>query len=245
MEYLRLYGVSSERMRLCPLPVDVARFRSALSDLDEGKRVELRKRFQLAPDDFVVTFSGKLSERKRPQDLADAVRLLGDPRVKALFVGCGSLEEELRNRGGDFVRMTGFVNQQEIPRILALGDLAVMPSAYDPHPLAVTESLALGVPVLVSDLLGCYGPDDALRVGENGLVYRCGDIPALAGLIRRVKEDSSLLASMKKRAVDLIGTQTPQTAARAVRECLELLKDRSPIVYDSDVAESLQKTGSP
>ncbi len=242
MEYLRLYGVAPERMRLCPLPVDVSRFRAALDGLDDVKRAELRKRFQLAPDDFVITFSGKLYEGKRPQDLADAVRLLGDPRVKALFVGCGPAQEELRHRGGDSIRMAGFVNQQEIPSVLALGDLAVMPSANDAHPLAVTESLALGVPVLVSDLIGCHGPDDSLRDGENGFVYRCGDIHALAGLIRRLKEDPSLLASMKQRAVQLVETQTPQAAARAVLQCMESLKGTSPLANGKHVEGLFQKS---
>jgi glycosyltransferase involved in cell wall biosynthesis len=225
MDYLHLYGVGRERMRLCPLPVDVKRFRSEAGILGTESRAELRKRFRLEADDFVVTFSGKLVERKRPQDLADAVRTLGDPGVKALFVGCGPLEEELRRRSGEFVRLTGFVNQLEIPRILALGDLGVMPSGYDPHPLAVTESLALGVPVLVSDLIGCHGPDDALRNGENGYVYPCGDIAALAELIGRLKNDRELLARLQERARELIHSQTPQAAKEAVLDCLERLKE--------------------
>jgi glycosyltransferase involved in cell wall biosynthesis len=175
----------------------------------------------LEPDDYVVTFSGKLVDRKRPQDVAEAVRLIGDRRVKALFVGTGPLEAEVRRLGAEFVRVTGFVNQEEIPSVLALGDLAVMPSSYDAHPLAVTESLALGVPVLVSDRIGCYGPDDALRHGENGYVYPCGDVKALAGLIARLRDDPGLRHRLSLRATELVQEQTPRAAAEALLLCLD------------------------
>lgn len=220
MDYLRHYGVPQEKMRLCPLPVDVERFQAA-AEACRGEREQLRKRFELAADYFVITFNGKLVPRKRPLDLIEAVRRLGDPRVKALFVGTGPLEQEVRRHGGDCVRITGFVNQSEIPGILSLGDVAVMPSEYDPHPLAVTESLALGIPVVVSDRLGCYGPDDALRPEENGFVYPCGNVAELASILSRLRDDSALRARLGERALALVQTQTPQAARDAVLGFLE------------------------
>lgn len=225
-DYLLHYGARADRMWWCPCPVDVGRLQRAVRNFSGPERAELRRRYGLTPDDFVVTFSGKLVERKRPLDLAEAVTATGDPKIKALFVGSGPLELRLRRAGGEQVRLTGFVNQQEIARVLALGDLAAMPSSYDAHPLAVTESLALGIPVLVSDRVGCHGPNDVLRDGENGLVYPSGDVGALAGAILGLKADADRRRRMGERARRLAGTQSPGVAAQAVVRCLRELRER-------------------
>ena len=44
-----------------------------------------------------------------------------------------------------------------------------MCSEKDPHPLAVTESMAAGNAVIASDRVGCVGPTDAARPGVNAL----------------------------------------------------------------------------
>jgi glycosyltransferase involved in cell wall biosynthesis len=206
-------------MWFCPYPVDVTRFRTS-AVTSPTNRDRLRARFGLSPNDFVVAFNGKLIDRKRPTELADAIRAVGDPSVKALFVGTGPLEDEVKHRGGNRVRVTGFINQTEIPAILSLGDLGVMPSSYDPHPLAVTEFLALGTPVLVSDRIGCVGPDDTVRPGENGLVYPCGDVAALTAAIVRLRTDEALRQRMGRRATEIADTQTPEVAADVVVKCM-------------------------
>jgi glycosyltransferase involved in cell wall biosynthesis len=218
--YLQGYGASPERMWFCPLPVDVDRFRST-AEAGQADRDRLRARFGLAPTDFVVAFNGKLVDRKRPVDLADAVRSAGDPGLKALFIGTGPLVNEIKARGGDCVRVTGFVNQAELPSVLALADLAVMPSSHDPHPLAVTEFMALGIPAVVSDRIGCIGQDDVVRPGETGLVYPCGDVAALTAAVFRLRRDGDLRRQMGRRAAAVADTQTPRVAADAVVRCLE------------------------
>jgi glycosyltransferase involved in cell wall biosynthesis len=101
-----------------------------------------------------------------------------------------------------------------------------MPSSLDQHPLAVTESLGIGVPVLLSDRCGCHGPDDVLRDGENGFVYRCGDVDALAARVVQLRDDRVLRHKLGERARQIADTQTPQAARAAVVRCLEELSRR-------------------
>jgi glycosyltransferase involved in cell wall biosynthesis len=222
-DYLRYYDVPASKTWFCPMPVDLERFRSRLAGESPADRDALRRRLDLAADDFVVTFSGKMQPGKRPKDLAAAVRAIGDPRVKALYIGSGAMEEEVRRVGGEQVCMAGFVNQADMPRYVALGDVSVMPSAIDQHPLAVTESLGLGIPVLLSDRCGCYGPDDVLRDGENGFVYPCGDVEALAALIVQLRDDAALRRRLGERGREIAQTQTPQAAREVLVRCVETL----------------------
>jgi glycosyltransferase involved in cell wall biosynthesis len=231
-DYLRYYGVPETRIRFCPLPVDLRRFRQSLAEFTPADRNALRRRLGLSADDFVLTSIGKLMRRKRPHDLIAAIKHIGDPRIKALYIGSGEMEEELRREGGDCARLAGFINQSEVPRYAALGDVAVMPSSFDQHPLAVTESLGIGVPVLLSDRCGCYGPDDVVRDGEDGFVYPCGDVKALAARIVQLRDDPALRQRLGERGREIAETQTPQAAKAALVRCLEEIssqrKERTP-----------------
>jgi glycosyltransferase involved in cell wall biosynthesis len=170
---------------------------------------------------------GKLIPRKRPLDMVQALgRLSHEKEVIGVFVGEGPLREEIQITGGSRVRITGFVNQTEMPAHYALGDILAMTSEHDPHPLAITEAAALGVPAVISDRCGCYGPRDVLRVGENGFVYPCGEVPELAAKLNFLLNDDPLLQQMSARARQLALTQDAAVAARAIIEAVKALQNR-------------------
>ena len=214
--YFRSYGVPEERTCFCPIPVDIERFRRRVQEARPEELERLRSRYCIPVDKRLILFSGKLVPRKRPLDLVAAVRQLNRPDVAAMFIGDGQLRAQVELQGGPQAVVTGFVNQADIPLLLQMGTLSVMPSSYDAHPLAVTESLCVGVPVILSDLCGCYGPNDVLRDGEDGLVYPCGDVAALAGHLRALLEDEALRRRMAQRGLELAQTQSPRQSAEAL-----------------------------
>ncbi|MGA8260556.1 MAG: glycosyltransferase, partial [Arenicellales bacterium] len=118
------------------------------------------------------------------------------------------------------VRLTGFVNQTEMPRVLWAGDILAMCSEKDPHPLAVSEAMSVGNAIVASDRVGCVGATDAARPGRNALVYRCGDVTGLSARLRCLAADPALLVGMRKESLDLTATQDVAVAARAVAEFL-------------------------
>ena len=214
-DYLQYYGAPLEQIRFCAIPVDMERFRKAVSLVDEKEKTELRKKLGLSPEDCVVGFCGKLIPRKRPQDLVAALQHPSQKgrKVVGLFIGDGELEAELKQRAGDSARFTGFVNQNQMPVYLSLCDMVAMPSEYDPHPIAVTEAQCLKIPVLLSDQCGCYGPNDVFRDGERGILYSCGDVEKLAGAIARLANDNDLRLRMSRRANELAEFHSAQSAA--------------------------------
>jgi glycosyltransferase involved in cell wall biosynthesis len=209
-EYLTHYGAPEERIKWCPFPIDTARFQSRVeSGYDKAA---FRGRFGISPDAFVVAFSGKMVRHKRPQDLVEAVRLLDRKNVIALMIGSGELEGSL---GEDsFVRRLGFVNQQEMPAVLAMADALVLPSSREPYGLVVTEAQCLGLPVILSDRCGCYGPHAVFHDNESGYLYPCGDVPALARCIARMMDEPAKTRSMGERARILAEEQSVANIAR-------------------------------
>jgi glycosyltransferase involved in cell wall biosynthesis len=128
-------------------------------------------------------FVGRVSAEKGARYFAQAARLAG---VKAVFAGDGPQLEELR---GEFpeARFLGWRTPGEVRDLMRSARALVFPSVwYEGQPLTVYEALALGTPVIVSDL--CAGRE-AVRDGENGLWFKSADALSLASAMRRLLDE--------------------------------------------------------
>jgi glycosyltransferase involved in cell wall biosynthesis len=199
--YLRHYGVEPDRLFRSPYPTDDGLFLGALEERTALRR-QVRAKLNISDSAVGVVFVGKLIPRKRPCDVVEAVNIARRRTgldIVALLVGDGELRETLQSNGGrpaEGVRFAGFVNQRHLPGMYAASDVIAHPAAADAHPLAVTEAVLMGLPAVVSDKIGSVGPTDTVRVGENGLVFPCGDVDALASALERLASDAVLRASM-------------------------------------------------
>lgn len=229
-DFYRSMGFKDEQMVWCPIPVDHRRYEEARTDVDLAPKLsELRARYRIPEGARVVAFCGKLIERKRPRDLVAALRVLNRKDVYALLIGSGELADPLKHSLGtdDRVRITGFVNQSEIPYHMMLGDVGAVCSDFDPHPLVTTEFAMCGLPVVVSDACGVWGDHDILRPGENGFTYPCGDVDALAAGIARLLDDETLRKRMGRRSLELAGEQSAEHAADVLSTLLRRVFDRN------------------
>ena len=201
----RLYeaaGVSASRIFDAPHSVDNDRFVTS-ADSERASRSELRNQFGLSRDGFCLVFAGKLSVEKRPRDLLAALELVHAKRsrVELLIVGSGALEAELRAFSSERrlpVEFAGFLNQTEIPRAYAAADALVLPSGSETWGLVVNEAMASGLPVIVSDRVGCR--EDLVVEGETGYSYPMGDTVELADRLERLASDPSRTATMGREA---------------------------------------------
>jgi glycosyltransferase involved in cell wall biosynthesis len=221
--YYRHYGVPDSKMFRGAFPVDIRRFRAAIESMTPADRISVRRRFGLDPEGFVVLFVGKFIGIKRPLDLIEAMARLKADGVKAqaLFVGAGELEGAMAARiqclsVGNEVRIAGFINQREMPLVLAAGDVLAMCSEKDPHPLAVTEAMAAGNSIVASDYVGCVGPTDAARPGENAIIFPCGNIDRLTTSLKTVACNADLRARMSIASLRICWTQDCQATISAV-----------------------------
>jgi len=189
-EYLHWFGVPDYRVFRTPHAVDNELFAATASPYQPPEaRAEARRRFGIAPDAFVPLFVGKLVGTKHPLDVVRAAARLG-AGVSVLVAGSGPLDAEMRaeaSRHGVDLKAIGFVNQTELGQIYAIADCLVLPSdSAETWGLVVNEALATGLPVVVSDAVGCA--PDLLREGESGYIYPLGDVGRLAAALERIRE---------------------------------------------------------
>jgi glycosyltransferase involved in cell wall biosynthesis len=126
-----------------------------------------------------VLFAGKFVAAKQPRELLEAFLALRPPDTALVMVGDGpeksTLRELARPAPAGTLHFLPFANQTEMPARFLLADLFCLPSRghYETWGLAVNEAMHMGVPALVSDLVGCQR--DLVTDGETGWTFRAND----------------------------------------------------------------------
>ncbi len=231
--YHRRYGLPPDRLFLGVLPVDRRMMLKAVPD-PASTRGEVRSRLGIPGDAFVVLFCGKYISRKRPADLVRAVHQLGRKGlpVWALMVGEGeqrlAIESFCRTEKVNNVSLTGFVNQSTTPRYYAAADILAITSELDPHPLVVSEGACFGLPVIVSDRVGCIGPNDSAQPERNAVAYPCGDVQRLAEAIERLWRDRDLRDRMAAESSCIAQSQDVVAAAQQLAFAVRSLHKLGP-----------------
>jgi glycosyltransferase involved in cell wall biosynthesis len=158
-------GFDADRVAVTPPSVDCDRF----SPSDGEKRYDLVTVAEFIP-------------RKRLEDFVALVaRLRSDrPEIRAAIAGSGPLEAEIRRVAvragvGDAIDFLGVVERVE--DVYRAGRVFVLTSRHEGLSVAMTEAMACGLPVVVTDVGDLR---DLVDAGENGALVPVGDVDALA-----------------------------------------------------------------
>lgn len=226
--YCRL-GAPDWKMIASPYCVSTLPFRCEERDRDR-LRGEMRRELDLAPGDFGVIFSGKLSARKGVHALTAAVKALPEAlrrKVALLFLGAGqernALEETCAKTPAVRARFIGFRNQTELSPYYHAADLLCLPSIeLETWGLVVNEALHHGLPCVVSDAVGCA--DDLIEPGVTGEIAAAGDAASLAGAMEkaaRLTGDGAVRAQCREKIAGYSVERAAEGIAQAYRSVVE------------------------
>jgi glycosyltransferase involved in cell wall biosynthesis len=118
------------------------------------------------------------------------------PGVRFVLVGQGPLDREVRQAARALeldreIVFTGF--REDAQRIASSFDVFVLSSEYEGLSIAVVEALALGRPVVVTDV---GGVPEVVEDGRQGFIVQPGDTKTLADRIVRLLRDPALRLRM-------------------------------------------------
>jgi glycosyltransferase involved in cell wall biosynthesis len=250
-ELMRSLGIPSERVTITPYAVDNQWWMQQASCVH---RYEVRQAWGAGPQTNVVLFCAKLQPWKRPTDLLRAFAKANISDALLVFAGEGPLRSQLESQAATLgvassVRFLGFINQSQLPAVYASSDLMVLPSEYEPFAVVVNEAMCCGCPVVTSDRVGASR--DLVVPVSPGFVFPCGDVDALAVILKNALGDRTRLQSVAHAARTHIQTWSPEANIAATVEAIRIAASRlhrNPIEVLSDsatpnpIAPASQKT---
>lgn len=129
-----------------------------------------------------------------PKDFSTLVAALASIETdwRAALIGEGPLRDEIAgelNRRGLGQRVDLLGTRDDVHDLLASADVFVLSSHSEGFPVSVLEAMAVGLPVVASDV---GGVSEAVVHGETGLLVPADDPPALAEAIERLLRDAPL-----------------------------------------------------
>lgn len=209
--YLMHYGADVQSLTRIPNVPDVDSLSRAASEL-RANRTALRHHHGI-PDRPTILFVGRLISKKRAELLLRAydrcIRVENGFDAQLVIVGDGMERERLVQLAetlgvAESVHFVGFRQPDEISQWHAMADLFVLPSS-ETWGVSVLEALSSGLPVIVSDEVGCH-PD----VICNSVV----------GEVVPARSEEALAEAMYRRLSNSVDADTVAHAWRHVRSSM-------------------------
>jgi glycosyltransferase involved in cell wall biosynthesis len=161
-------------------------------------------------------FVGRLSAEKGVLLFAQAARIAG---ITPVFIGDGPIAPQLRAQYKE-ARLLGWREPAAVREAMRDARALVFPSLwYEGLGLTALEAKAMGTPVIVSDVCAAR---EQIADGVEGLWFRSGDADALAGALKRLKDDA-LVARLSQAAYDSYWREPP-TLSRHVEQTLAVYR---------------------
>ena len=214
--YLANFGVTKDRVTVAQMTVDVEAIRRFCAQGGEGARSAARACWGLSMGEAVAIYVGRLEEHKGVHLLLTAFAAAGaqEKKLRLVIVGDGHLCSQVGAAAASDRRIVylGRLSGENVLRAYAAADFLVLPSRFEPWGLVVNEAMGCGLPVIVSDRVGCA--EDLVRDGETGLVVAADDEHALAAAMVQLARDEATRRRMGEAAEMLISGWTLANEAR-------------------------------
>jgi L-malate glycosyltransferase len=157
-----------------------------------------RREFGLPPEARVVGAVSRLAWKKGIRHLVDATpRILESvPEARVVIAGDGPLRAELEGHAaalGVRDRVLFLGSRPDTIELMAAFDVFVLPSVVEGMSNALLEAMAVGRPVVATDV---GGNPEVVVDGATGLIVPPGDAEQLAASIRKLLEAPELAAEM-------------------------------------------------
>lgn len=112
-------------------------------------------------------YIGRLSPEKNLVSLIEVFNKL--PQYTLNIIGYGPQEDDLKFIAKKNVVFHGSIKNEDLPKYFSNNEVFVLPSISEPWGLVVEEALNNGLPVIVSNRVGCA--EEIVEHNENGLIF--------------------------------------------------------------------------
>ena len=167
---------------------------------DPVHREEARKRWAKAGEPVLIHLSNFRPVKRVTDAIKIFARITREIPAQFLLVGDGpdrSVAEWLAHDLGIHTRVHFLGKQERVNELLPLADLLLMPSELESFGLAALEAMACKVPSIATRV---GGVPELIDDGVTGLLYRVGDVDAMAQGALELLRDRDRLETMRDAA---------------------------------------------
>jgi len=189
-------GIPSEKLKVIPNFYDP----NFLERLGKSDNLNLNN-----DGNIEILYVGRIIKAKGIMDLLKAFRMIECDQIRLTLLGSGDLEEDVikfiqKNEMGH-VNFEGLVPYEDIHKYYLRSDIFVHPCKYPTEAFnrTLTEAALAKNAMLVSDA----GTSPEI-VGDDGLVYKKGDIEDLAGKLKILIEDEMLRKDFQEKIYERV-----------------------------------------
>lgn len=171
------------------------------------QKVAMRKENSMSMTEKILLFVGVLNGRKDVGEIIKAIpEIIGKKvDVRLFIIGMGELKKKYIGMShklnvNEHVFFVDNVSHEELVGYYAMSDVFILPSYYEGLPKVAIEAMAMGLPVICSDI---PGHKELIANGENGYLFRPDDTKSLSEKITELLTNTELAHRMgqKNRAI--------------------------------------------
>jgi glycosyltransferase involved in cell wall biosynthesis len=170
---------------------------NAYKCLSDSVILTQRKKFKIESNEIFVVQVSSFRPEKDQKTLIKAFAQLPQ-NIKLFLVGEGVNKNDCEN----LVEQLGLVNrvfflgfQKDINLIYNVSDIVILSSKYEGLPLSLIEAMAIGRPIIASNVPGIYNV-----INDCGLLFEYGDHSDLANKIKYLSENIESRVEFSKLA---------------------------------------------
>lgn len=187
-------GISQQRIEVVYNGIEIEKSQShALSGTSKVTRPQMKQEFGIENGEIVLAIIGRLVPQKGHQYFIQALKdISAKHKVKGLIIGSGPEEEKLKKYSRDLGLDGGLVFtglRKNIPELLGIIDVLVMPSLREGLPITLLEAMSSGVPVVATKV---GGVPEVVIDGQTGILVEPNNHNELKQAIIGVIENPDL-----------------------------------------------------
>lgn len=162
----------------------------------------VRKELSVSRDEVLLLSVGRLTEQKGHRYLITAIAEVVKHclNAKLLIFGEGELKSALKSLIKDYAladRIRIMPPTRDIFKVMVGSDIFVLPSLWEGLPMGLIEAMAIGKPVVASNVTGV---NELITSGVNGILVESKNPEALFEAIVKVIKDKELSMSLSENA---------------------------------------------
>jgi glycosyltransferase involved in cell wall biosynthesis len=212
-------GLPSQRITV----VERGRDPDRLGQPSAKRRQQARLKLNLQTTDEVIVNVGRHEYQKGQIFLLEAVAKLAHTRSRLVLLIAGRSGQvtseltHLRDQTGLNGKVHFLGHRDDVPDILAAADLFVFPSLFEGLPGAVIEAMALGLPIVATNIRPVQ---EVVEENHNALLVKPTSSSELAIAIETLLEDRERATTFGERSREIFETRF--TLAQSVSRMIEL-----------------------